>query len=71
MSAPSTYLEAQHAAQIAIAGMALRALFDTERANVPEVVSLRFSVSSDGPGVTVIECEAVAEGGLAIGGWSL
>lgn len=71
MTAQSTFIEAQHAAQIAIAGMALRALFDTERGNVPEVVSLRFTVTADGPGLTVVECEAVAGGGMAIGGWSL
>lgn len=67
----TSFVEAQHAAQMALASMALRALFDSERANVPEVVSLRFSVSADGPGLTVVECEAVAAGGVAIGGWSL
>lgn len=67
----TSFVEAQHAAQMALASMALRALFDSERANVPEVVSLRFSVSADGPGLTVVECEAVGEGGIAIGGWSL
>lgn len=61
-----TFFEAQHAAECAIAAMALRAMFVRAAADESEVVSLRLSVDADG-----IEVEAVDGKGNAIGGWSL
>ncbi len=68
----STFLEAQHAAEIAVAGMALRALFAREVQDDPTVVSLAVRLSADAiPGLTVIEVESLNASGMAVAGWSL
>lgn len=66
-----TFLEAQHAVEIALAGMALRALLAREVGDNPEVVSLAVRVQADAiPGLTVVEFEALNGSGLAIAGYS-
>lgn len=66
------FIEAQHAAEVAVAGMALRAVFARARGESPEVVSLAITVQADAiPGLDVIECEARDARGMAVGGWSL
>ena len=66
------FLQVQHAAELAILAMALRAIHGREHNDNPEVVSLAFRVTPDAiPGLSVIECEALDAHGNAIGGWSL
>lgn len=64
-----SFIEAAHAAECAVAGMALRAVFVRALEADPEVVSLRVSVSGEAP--WAIEVEAVDRSGNAVGGWSL
>lgn len=68
--AGTTFVEATHAAELALAAMAIRALVAREVADTPEVVSIRFTATHH-PGLTVVECEVVDKSGLAIAGFSL
>nr|WP_316639175.1 hypothetical protein [uncultured Roseateles sp.] len=71
MSGSSTFVQAQHAAELAVAAMALRSLFARELLETPEVVSLRFTVEAAGEGAASVDCEVISAGGMAIGGFSL
>lgn len=64
-----TFIEAAHAAEFALAGMALRAIHARAVSDEPEVLSLRLTVTPDAlPGLAVIELEFVNRQGEAVGG---
>ena len=65
-----TFIEAQHAAEIAIAGMALRALLARAREEEPGIVALRLEARPSGDS-TSIDVELIDRSGLAVGGYSL
>lgn len=66
------FVQAVHAAQVAVAGMAVRALLSAGREHDPEVHSLRLSVTPDAiPGLDCIEVELVNRNGQPVGGYIL
>lgn len=65
------YIEAQAAAERAVASMAMRALLAREAADRPEVTGLTFRVTFDEPGLTVVECDVIGLEGRAIEGLTL
>lgn len=71
MSGTSTFVQAQHAAELALCAMAMRSLFARERLDAPEAVALRFFVEACGEGAAEVSCEVIAAGGHAIAGFSL
>jgi hypothetical protein len=66
-----TFVEAQHAAELALASMAMRALLARETADAPEVASIHFAVTVESPGLSVIEVEVRDRAGHALGGYAL
>lgn len=67
-----TFIEAAHAAEFALAGMALRAIHARALSDEPEVLSLRLIVTPDAiPGLAVIELEYINRDGMAVGGVAL
>ena len=71
MSAASTFVTAQHAAELALASMALRALFARESVESPGSQALRVTVTHDDAGLFVAEVEVLGPGGFPISGYSL
>jgi len=64
------FIEAQHAAEVAVASMALRALLARARDEEPDVVALRLEATATGTGAD-IAVELVDAAGNAVGGYSL
>lgn len=65
-------VEAAAAAEWALAGMALRAIFARECESSPDVVELRVSVVRDAlPGLVVAEFELIDHAGMAVAGGTL
>lgn len=67
----STFVTAQHAAELALASMALRALFAREGIDTPDRQALRVTVTHDEAGLFVAEVEVLGPGGFPIAGYSL
>lgn len=65
------FIEAQHAAEVAIAAMALRALLARARDEEPGVVALRLEATATPGGAAEIDVELIDQGGVAVGGYSL
>ena len=66
-----TFIEAQHAAELVGLAVYARAVLGRAVEDEPEVVSLRFSVTHQSAGLSVIFCELLDVRGTALGGWSL
>lgn len=67
----TTFVEAQHAACIAVAGMALRALLASAAEADPEVVALVVEVADGGSWQSPVVVEMRDQHGNAVGGYTL
>lgn len=65
------FMQAQHAAEMVGLAVYGRAVLGRAVEDEPEVVSLRLSVTHQGPGLSVIEWELIDRHGMAVGGGGL
>lgn len=65
------FVTAKHAAEMVGLAVYARAVLGTAMDDESGVVSLRVEVTYQTAGLSVIECELIGPGGMAVGGFSL
>ena len=65
------FIDAIHAAELAVFAMSARAILDRAIAEQPDVVSLRVAITHSGSRQPEIEWELINSSGLAVGGGGL